>query len=285
MEKRVIVGIVLVLGVFFVLNAIRASGVQPGPILFIDKPQGIYGTGRVWLDIEFSGGLATMEYALDTQRPQRLCSKCTSYQGYKAFSDGKHTFSVVATDGLNNKYYATSAFTVDTIRPRILGVEPKNYAKGEFKVKYTEPNLKLVTLFFGSNSDTSGSCNSGECSFVESLIEGSVISYYFELIDAAGNMARSNTVKVKVDSTEPIITVMKPEEGSLYRRNVEFVLGANERLKRLSYKVGTIEKTLCASCQYYNGRQAIAAGNQLITFYAEDFAGNIGTSVRRVEVI
>ena len=286
MEKREIVGILIVLGMFFAVNAILATGVQPGPVLYIDKPQGMYGTGRIWLDVEFTGGLATLDYALDTQRPQRLCSKCTGFNGYKAFSDGKHTLNVVAADSSNNKYYATSSFTVDTTRPRILGIEPKNYATGTFKVKYTEPNLKLVTLFFGDRSDTSASCNSGECSFVESLIEGSVISYYFELIDSAGNMARSNTVKVKVDSSPPIITVMKPEEGSMYRRNVELVLGANERLKRLSYKVGTIEKTLCVSCQYYNGRQTLQPGsNQLITFIAQDFAGNTAQATRRVEVI
>lgn len=276
-------------------KSVYVDNTAPQPNITSPTNGALLNSRRVYLSVDIlNNEPALLEYAVDGSGYRRLCSGCTDYFGWKTLRDGFHILSVRATDKAGNSATEQIGFAIDSKPPRIRRIEPyRGYATGEFRVTYTEEALKSVTLHYGTESMTRLDCPSGtrmSCTFnIPNLddYDNSILEYWFELEDWAGNIARSRTRKLKVDTTAPQIDVTLPEQWGIYTRRVPFRVRLSERVARLYYidAYDLRERTLCRGCTYYTHRglpftRDITTPHN-ITIYAVDYAGNQANPVQR----
>ncbi|MBU2633927.1 MAG: right-handed parallel beta-helix repeat-containing protein [Nanoarchaeota archaeon] len=178
----------------------------------------IYSSRRILFDITATEKLAKIEYIDYTDRRPRwkpLCSKCDSYKREKSFTEGEHEIVVRCTPYFGDDEIHEMEFTNDYKPPRISKTSPSrnSYTNGSgFYVKYREDNPVRVSVNYNPtvDLDLEGCVKDGryeEC-YVDlnlSDYDGEEIEYYFVVEDIAGNMDESRKVKVKVDTTPPVL--------------------------------------------------------------------------------
>ncbi len=253
---------------------------------------GISGIRQVLFNITVKNP-SRIEYSDNSGRWMVLCTTCTKISKKVSFSEGYHEVVLRATDIYSNQDEKNLNFSIDSKKPRISSIKPRSneYVNGdsEFVIKYSEDNLKSVVLYYGNSSDVhaqSLSCDSGnseECSGKVNLtdFDGQTILYWFEVSDYVTSTL-SRQVKVRVDTTVPILNVISPsfdENGTEmnYQRNVLFNFSMSEKsiIEYMDIDAHYPSWTkICIDCSNYNGFKRFSLGVHDLTIRASDRAGN-----------
>ena len=221
---------------------------------------------------------------------KKLCSNCGEY-GYnksrtQKLNEGENNITIRASDGHGLVLERNISLFIDSRIPKISKTEPKKNSVtngSNFLVKYSEENLKNVSIIFNPNITITG-CQAGInklCATTLNLsdFDGSFIEYYFELSDLI-NTARSKPVKVLVDTTSPEITLYLPQNAS-YSGKVPFNITITEEVELDYYDSSDSNprwNRLCSKCDDYGflklKTKTFKEGNHSIAIRATDKAGN-----------
>lgn len=226
-----------------------------------------------------------------------FCSYCNYALKRVQFLEGWNNITFLAVDMYGNSQQINRTFFIDSSKPRIISTLPKSgtYTNGSlFSVKYTEENLKNITLYYGNStktkSKTKTNCLSGigqSCDFVNidlSIFNGQKINYWFVINDFINN-ASSKKVSINVDSKIPSLNVNLPINSSIYAKYVPFKISSNEKIDIYYTNQFGIKRSLCSSCNSYNSNIFFAKGDYNITITGRDLAGNQNKTARSFRVI
>ena len=274
--------------------------------LNVNKPEngGFYSSTTVAFDL--SSNVPTYFFYKDlndTGLWKRLCS--TKRQNCLAngrLHNGFNILLIKADDLMGNQNETQINVTVDNKKPRVLKTSPKGqYTNGSsFYVNYTEDDLMLIKLYYGSGStirNITNVCNSGEnqmCSFSPNLseFEGRTIEFWYSLQDKA-NMVNSSKNRIKVDVTPPNITDFFNESAG--NRRFKFVFDIlEENFNKVIFKdentcgpIITPSGTLCSSLR--NGQfvatKTFCVGSHNIEFTVLDKVGNSAMRSTSFEIV
>lgn len=184
---------------------------------------------------------------------------------------------------------------MDSKQPRLYKTSPAkgDFADGTFEVSFSEDNPEELTLFYGNSSKELNIAT--ECSLERkkyfcstevdlSVYNGQEIEYYFKLKDVSGNSAETKKIKVKVDTSEPILnnpSSFWTQGTGRENKYIYFNMNINEaNFEKVSYsyiKNGRVsERTLCSRLE--NGmcekKKSFAKGHYELTISIIDEAGN-----------
>ncbi len=256
----------------------------------------IYDSRRVQFNITTSDDVELIEYInLNDRRPRwrRLCRNCDEYGFFrkktKSLNEGENNVSFRAEDEFGFVVEKNISFFIDSKKPRIRKILPRINSvinSSEFYIKYTEDNLENINLFINGINMTKTDCEAGknkECIFSDidlSTYDGQWIEYYFEASDIVRSV-QSRVVRVKVDTTSPVLNVNIPEDGEVYDRRVVFNISVSEDV-RLEYYDDSVARPrwrrLCTRCDEYGfdrlKRKSFKKGSHDILISAIDKAGN-----------
>lgn len=227
-----------------------------------------------------------------------LCLKTNKCVRKIKMNEGNNTIKLRAIN--KNGAFDTKNLNVlvDTVRPKILGITPRNNLfvnSSIFSISYREENLDKIIFHYKKatqNEQTvvgNSSCLSGvdkTCSFTVSGYEGK-IAFWFEIIDTVGNKIISTKNTVEIDSTKPNMVNFSgiPQEDN----RVKFVFDITEKnFKEIVYSddstcnlINPNVEYLCSSLTA--GRcintKKFCSGDHSITFTVKDKAGNSDTKV------
>lgn len=217
-----------------------------------------------------------------------LCTNCNSYNKKISFNDGKHNVTIRATDLCGNVQEKNVEFFIDSKKPVITKIEPRKDSVtngSNFFIKYTEYNLKNITLNYGASATNSitKTCESGRnknCTFLVDLnnYDGQNIIYRFKLVDIANNTEESKLIMVKVDTTAPKISKFN---YSINGRYVTFNMSIDElnfyRINYIDFNDASPRwNTLCYSLKYGSCvvKKSFKTGNHNVMIQVLDKAGN-----------
>ena len=265
----------------------------------IDK---VYGSKRIQINLTTDSNVSKIDFIDYNARPvwKTMCTDCDNIGAYKSisysFKDGINNISFRATD-----YYGTTreqniVFRIDTEKPTISDVYPSRgtYTNGSlFFVKYSESNLKDITLYINSTIKDYvihlTDCSSGKnkiCSTDALLSEntGNEIEYYYALTDIADNLVMSKKTKVKVDSVSPVLTLFSPAQNLTSAKNVVFNITVSENVK-LEYIDNSNKHPkftkICSNCNGFGNKKVqsllFTKGSHDVLIRATDNAGNSDT--------
>ncbi len=215
---------------------------------------------------------------------KKICSNCAKFDSKISFNDGAHTVTLLASDSSGNQIEQTRSFFVDSKKPRIKAVFPKDksYSNGTFIVQYDEENLQSVKFGYDQGQGyqwvTRTDCPAGnkkECTlFVPELSQGP-LRYYFVLEDPI-NSAQSKVLNTNIDTTLPVITITQPELIT-YNRSVVFDIDVSEdvTIEYMDYSQRSPRwNKLCSKCDNYYGKKSLSKGSHTMDIRATDPAGN-----------
>ena len=229
--------------------------------IFSPMDNKIYNEKRISFEIELSEEAESLLYSDNGNRFERLCKDCDEYgmsrRKTETFKDGVHELIIRAIFDGEEVNYPVS-FIVDSKEPKILKTYPKRNSitnGNDFYIKYTEENLKKVSLYFNpililDECDVSGRNIVCEPDINLSDYDGQTISYYFIVEDIAGSIDKSKPIRVEVDTTAPKIL----NEDDFYRKDSKYIyFDINIDEKNLDdvvlfydYRGRTREKKLCS---------------------------------------
>jgi len=248
----------------------------------------VYNTRRVPFNINTDEPvtLSYMDLSLDVPRERRICANCMGTQRPQTFTDGPHNLLIMALDKAGNPAQQTREFTVDSRPPRITRTSPRAnaYGNGEFEVSYSELNPVRVSVFYKQagtfQSVDAGYCNGGareSCKLLVPDLSQGDLEYYFEIEDVAGEIAKSRTVTIHIDTVKPVMTVTKPDQALYNTRNVPFDISVVDQFPvTLSYvdaQTGR-EIALARAVKQFSRSRSFTDGLHDITIIARDPSGN-----------
>ena len=258
-----------------------------------------YDTNGIMFTVSTNIVADVIEYSLDSQDGsyRKLCAHCDFYNVNKNFLDGNHTLTVRAKLGSEIATDGPVSFSVDSDKPKIIKILPEDgdVVSTTFYIKYTEKNLVGVFLWWNESgpgvytkAPLSG-CLPGknkECSLDLNLgsYDGKSISFYFEINDSA-NTVKSPVRTIKIDNTNPVVTITSPENKSYSYRRIDLAATVTETVEKLEYSLdGGSFKKLCKDCNGDSMSKTFSNGQHILTVRATDYAGNVGESTRQFYV-
>lgn len=246
----------------------------------------------------------------------KLCEKCTEYgiskEKFKKFPEGMNSISIRATDTKGKRERVDLVFFVDSEKPKIKKIKPEvitnpgqnpickeictapNCTKAccgvngsEFYIKYTEENLKSITLFCGDLNVTkdSSQCPSGankECRFDINLSKynNQQINCWFRIEDNI-NFEDSEKIRVLVDTISPVIKINNPKAINYNTNKIPFNISVSEEVSLNYFDLNEKEpkwRELCNKCSGYGLKEKkleyFSKGNHDVLVKAVDKAGN-----------
>jgi hypothetical protein len=249
----------------------------------------IYNTKKISFEIESFEETSKIDFIeWSKQRPSwiQLCKNCKFYNRTAHFNDGNYTIGVRGISALSGKkMIEESSFIVDSKNPYIYPPKIKKlgYTNGNFKVNYTENNVKEVVLYYGTNTISKTDCPSGknqECNFYADLSDkhGQVIEFSFEVIDIADNSYRTGNYSSIVDVIPPEIVNFDYTPGinkisftiELAEANFKDIsfFDSSERKPRWRVLCPVLKDGYCSKIQSFTG------GEHNLTIRFSDKAGN-----------
>ena len=230
----------------------------------------------------------------DDPRPRFrvLCTNCDQYGFFRkriqSLREGFNNITIRAVDTFGNAKEEKVLLFVDSKKPRIIGILPKanSVTNGSFFfIKYTEENLKNISLFFNPSITLSG-CLSGinkNCSINVNLssLNGQVIDFYFALDDVIRTVL-SKVIEVKIDTDIPEMNVTAPINNQTFNvTQVQFNISISEKvnLEYMNLNESSPKfRNLCTNCDQYGklNKKIILfkKGFNSILIKAKDKAGN-----------
>ncbi len=157
----------------------------------------------------------------------RLCTRCSSYDRRRSFSEGLNDITFRATDKAGNEAFLDAVFTIDSSKPRVTSTEPRRgFVSGTFYAEFREDNPEELILHYGNsdvgmrssslniNSDCSLGRRGYSCQKTVDLAEydSQEIQYWFDLTDITGSADESRVYVLQVDTTFPIINSINIEQ-------------------------------------------------------------------------
>lgn len=297
MEKSVL-SILGLFFVFFIVGEVSGAAFLAGNpvdsmVSFSDFE--IYNSKRVFLDLQFDEDVNKITYVDVRHTGERaLCRNCNKYQKEKYFDEGIHLVRIMAynTSGLSDR--KKIGFFIDSISPRISGVEPKaGFASGIFKITFSEENPISLVLNYGNNLvgfrqfsepyDCEPNLNDYVCTAFVNLsdYDEQKIEYWAVMEDIAGNIKESRKTTIQVDTTAPEIKNLDAKllEGYLYL-NLTILNEDRYSINKVEYLDNSNSKsrwrTLCPNFDSNNCYNKIRfdAEKYNITIKVTDRAGN-----------
>lgn len=211
------------------------------PVLTINNPKNnsIYNKRAVLFDLEADeeSDISYIDNNDDRGIWKRICQECLSYNNSRSFKEGENNITIRAEDVLGNPSFFDVFFFVDSKKPIIKKIEPRNnaYVNSIFTVTYYEDNPNEIWLTYGNNitgyrEEELVGCSGGKrekCEIDVDLgdYDGQEIEFWFNMTDIAGNFVESRIGKVKVDITPPVINSLDYNINGKY---VAFTLNITE---------------------------------------------------------
>lgn len=266
--------------------------------VYSPENQKIYGKKDIDFNVSSTNILEKLEYInLNEKKPRwkTLCSRCREYGNLKKrrifLGEGENNITIRGTDFFKNQKEINLMFIVDSVNPKISLIKPgkNSYFNGSsFYIKYSEDNLKNMTLVYGRGSDmqsiSKDNCESGknkECIFDANLTyyDTQEIMFWFEVSDIARTIS-SKIIKIKIDATPPALNITGPFNityPSSQKGNIPFIIASSENVKLDYYDKSELLpkwKILCANCNKYLRIKKFYFGEHDIIIRAADNAGN-----------
>jgi len=208
---------------------------------------------------------------------------------WNSLSDGLNTIHFYANDSASNEIYESVNVYKDSNYPSINIISPIeneifNNTIPDFTVRIIDENLDKMWYTLAGDLTKYFFLENGTLEGWSGLSDGQInITFYAN--DSAGNL-NSAFVKVKKDTSIPIINIISPIGGFFNNTPPSFIVEISDsNLEKMWYTLNT-EIT-----NYYfeinesidiNGWNSIPDGLVNITFYANDSAGNIQSSMTQV---
>jgi len=262
------------------------------PVLTANEPveDGYYSSRRVYFDIEVDARSRLEFKQVGDDRWDLLCDNCDHYTRHERLDEGFNEIIIRAKKHKNNLITeVTRSFTVDSRLPDYRDSTPDDgeFANGNFEVEYTEENLDRIELKYkGSNEDSWNSLNVPGCEPGERITcsteldispyENGEMNYQFIVCDAA-SCDEGDIKTVRVDSTDPVMTVADFGASSFNTRKIPFNIEVDEEVDIFYIRNDDPKnkhKRLCRGCTEYKKEKRFKDGVWDITVYAEDEAGN-----------
>ena len=224
----------------------------------------------------------------------RLCTNCLEYIGRRNFDEGQNSITFKASDSIGNTAFTNISFFVDSKKPKILKIDPKNgFASGNFIVQFKEENPEVLTLHYGN--PVSGYLDrnielNNECSMINDkttcnvnlnldAFDNQFIEYWFYLEDVAESFVESKHASLDVDTTSPVFDSF----NYLTRgRNVNFNISITElNFDSIDYydysELIPRWKTLCSRLKnnLCTARKSFITGPHNLDIKVTDDAGNV----------
>lgn len=219
-----------------------------------------------------------------------ICKGCNIYSNKRNFKEGANQIKIKAVDRVGNTAYKDVSFFVDSKKPQILKTEPKiGFADGNFEIQFKEENPSSLILHYGDKTKNINLINCGKeksKTYCDNFIDlkefdGEEINYWYILTDIAGSIAESKPIKIKIDTTAPIIN--NPSNFWLQNeRYIYFNISVTENnFDKVSYSYtdsrGSLkEYKLCSTLK--NGmcivKKSFGRGHYDLTINILDKAGN-----------
>ncbi len=224
----------------------------------------------------------------------RICSKCDSYSKKRSFNEGFNNLTIKAVDLLGNPGEKELTFFIDSKKPKILKTEPKGgFASGEFTIEFQEDNPSSLQLIIINEQDAANTTdinishdcildkNKYACSIQKDISQytNQQIQYYAVITDIAGNSVSSRPLKLKVDTSTPIINSISQLVNG---RRVELTIDVTEtNLDKITFidnfDIHPRERTICSSLK--NGlcikSLSLSSGTHDLTIIVRDDADNL----------
>ena len=261
----------------------------------------IYGSKNVKFNLTASFQVNKIEYIdYNDKNPKFkvLCTRCSEY-GYLrekklTLFEGDNNITIRATDKFGNIKEISIGLFIDSKLPVISLIMPRknSLANGSlFYIKYSENNLRNISLFYGNDNDFREKnlysfCNASgknqECfsSLDLSDYNGENILYWFNITDIARTIA-SKPIKIKVDTIFPNLTLSSPVSNFIYhenyRGNIPLNISLNEKSLIKYYDNSDLLpkwKILCSNCNKFYKIKKFSSGIHKLTIKATDKAGN-----------
>lgn len=267
--------------------------VSSGFVLNLNSPEAKnYSAKSILLNVSASSLVAKIEYQ-DLDGWKTLCTKCKDYSRKLTFSEGNHILTVRATDIYGNSNQKNVLFFVDSVLPKISKIDPANNKivnGSRFYIKYSEDNLKSITLFYGNLSATL-SCLPGKNQECETNVNlggynGQYINYWFVVADGLRNVS-SRVNRIKIDTAIPVLSVNLPGNAN-YSRRVQFNITISEKVKLGYYDNSVLSPrwtSLCSDCSSYSQTKIFSAGTHNVLIRVTDKAGNSAQENRIFTII
>lgn len=239
-----------------------------------------------------------IKWSFDKHTWKTLCTDCHDYGLFnkknRGFSEGNQEIEFRLM-GSGNRIIQekTIKFSIDSKMPVILKTQPSSGTAtngDEFYIKYTEDNLKEITLYYGTDkiTKTNKECLAGkkkECFFNVDLSKYNYkwVEYYFAVSDYASTVT-SQKARIFVDLNSPILNINSPKNGNYDTRVIPFNISCSE-YSTIDY-IDTKEKNpswkkICKNCIEFglNKKKTISLSNGAheLLIRATDSAGNYET--------
>ncbi|MEK6859537.1 MAG: hypothetical protein AABX54_01855 [Nanoarchaeota archaeon] len=226
---------------------------------------------------------------------RKLCEECSEFgfdkEFIEKFKENKNSISIRAINYSGAIVKKDIVFFVDSNKPIIKRIEhvKDSFAKeDEFFIRYSEENLKNITLFYGKDkiTKTNKQCPPGklkECKFEVNLSKynGQKIDYWFKVEDSV-NFESSEKIKISVDTVSPVLKINSPVNTTYNSKLIKFSVSASEN-STIEY-INLLDKNpewqkLCSGCNEYGvsskKQKYFSEGKNSLMIRASDRAGNI----------
>jgi len=265
------------------------------PVIDINNPQegSLYIEKSPLLDIELdeTGDIYYTDNLKNDGKWTRVCTRCNGYDRKRTFKEGLNNLTFRATDPLGNSAYYNLTFFIDTKKPKITKIDPRNgLTSGSFYVEFREDNPLTLTAIYNASPTQTESINLEDSCIVEKSkhscsfdldfenLNNKTVRVIFNLTDIAGNSYSSKPILLKVDTTFPVINSLDYELEGLGLNIITNITEAN--FDDVSYIDNSDPKSrwkrLCSSLK--NGicqrKITLRSGNHSLDIQVTDDAGN-----------
>jgi len=232
-----------------------------------------------WAGSDEFSGISRYDLKLDSDEPFDVGLNTTYY--LEDIFEGKHDISVIGYDLLNNSLEEKIEFSIDTVSPQIIILEPSL----EGPIPYDKVTIEWEAIENGSGLDHYEISIDGEqftdigktsLKTYDRLTEGDH-SVVIKAFDNVGNIGKI-LIELTVDLNNPIINILEPPDGFLSNRSSMVIrwegwdVGTNISNFGITLD-GSSEKNVGVA-NHYEFRDLLE-GDHVIRVYAYDMMGNV----------
>ena len=202
-------------------------------------------------------------------------ASCSTGKQYSGLTEGSHTFSVFATDVLNNPGNPTTyVWSVDTTAPTVTltSTPPSTTGSTSASFSFTSNEAGIFQCALGSSSYAT-------CGSPDNVIVGAGSNtFHVKAIDQAGNVSQTVSYTWTVDKTPPNVTITSGPSGYVQSTAASFGFTTGDSHDTFECHLDGLGWSSCSPPANYSG---LSAG--LHTFYvrATDQYGNIGSTAHQ----